>query len=225
MFHVSRTMTMCAVVTRKNRAMRACRLPAHAPVPIPIADSPVLSLIRSARRTQTMNLYKRVSVSLFGDPTKIVRAPGLDIELPDPDRVEPAYWKRAHAEGWKQRLVGKIAGPEMNDDPDWCRLLRFDFAEVRSDLAEGIKFWTEIQNLPRVMDLAYRLCDFGIPLKDEDGTWLVHATPTVLMDRPEFDAEMRAAGLVQHEKYAIRWEPPPHWDQQRKRSDDHGETI
>src|ERR1700677_1859136 len=113
-------------------------------------------------RDQTMDLYKRVVVSLFGDPTKIAQALGLDIELPDVDCVDPAYWERVHTKGWKPQLLGKIADPEFNGDPDWCSLLRLDFAEVRFDLEEGIKFMTELPDLSRVIELLYRLQDAGI---------------------------------------------------------------
>jgi hypothetical protein len=155
-----------------------------------------------------MDLYKRVIVSLFGDPTRIARALGLDIELPDVDCVDPAYWERVHATGWKPQLEGKIADPEFNDDPDWCSLRRLDIGEVRFDLEEGIKIMTDTRNLPSVMALIYRLRDAGIPLKDEEGNWLVHAMGSVFPHRPEFDTAMREAGLVPNPKLDLWWEPP-----------------
>jgi hypothetical protein len=159
-----------------------------------------------------MDLWKRVIVSLFGNPTRIAQALGLDIELPDPDREDPEYWERVHANGWKPQLVGKIADPEFNGDPDWCSLLRLDFGEVRFDLEEGIKIMTELPDLPRVMELVYRLGDAGIPLKDADGSWLVHTMASVFPTRPEFDAGMRAASLVPHARLDLWWEPPPNRD-------------
>jgi hypothetical protein len=131
-----------------------------------------------------MDLYKGVVVSLFGDPTKIAQALGLDIELPDVDCVDPAYWERVHAKGWKPRLLGKIADPEFNGDPDWCSLLRLNFGEVRFNLEEGIKFMTELPDLPRVLELVYRLQEAGIPLLDEDGNWLVHVMAPVFRAFP-----------------------------------------
>ncbi len=184
----------------------------HAGAVFPITSNTVLLSMRPTRRNQTMDLYKRVTVSLFGDPTRIARALGLDIELPDPDCEDPAYWERVHAKGWKPQLQGKIADPEFNDDPDWCSLLRLDFGEVRFDLEEGIKIMTQLHDLPRVMELVYRLGDAGIPLKDEDGKWLVHAMAAVFPTRPEFDTGMREAGLVQDPRRDFWWEPPPNRD-------------
>jgi hypothetical protein len=114
-----------------------------------------------------MDLARRLIVSLFGDPTRTAQTLGLDIELPDPDCEDPAYWGRVHAKGWKPRLQGKIADPECNGDPDWCSLLRLDFGEVRFDLEEGIKIMTEVHDPRRVTELVYRLVDAGIPLKDD----------------------------------------------------------
>jgi hypothetical protein len=155
----------------------------------------------------TMDIYKRVVVSLFGDPTKIARALGLDIELPDVDCTDPGYWERVHAKGWKQQLAGKIADPEFNGDPDWCSLLRLDCGEVRFDLEEGIKIVTELRNLPSAMQLVHRLGAAGIPLKDENGDWLVHAMGTVFPSEPGFDDGMRAAFLVQNARQDLWWEP------------------
>jgi hypothetical protein len=59
------------------------------------------------------------------------------------------------------------------------------------------------------MQLVYRLRDAGIPLKDEDGDWLVHAMASVFPTAPEFDASMRAAGLVPNPRQALWWDPPP----------------
>jgi hypothetical protein len=154
-----------------------------------------------------MDLYKGVVVSLFGDPTKIAQALGLDIELPDVDCVDPAYWERVHAKGWKPRLLGKIADPEFNGDPDWCSLLRLNFGEVRFNLEEGIKFMTELPDLPRVLELVYRLQEAGIPLLDEDGNWLVHVMAPVFPSLPEFDAGMREAGMVPNARRDSWWEP------------------
>jgi hypothetical protein len=155
-----------------------------------------------------MDLYKRVVVSLFGSPTRIAQALGLDIELPDVDSTDPAYWEQVHAKGWKPQLAGKIADPEFDGDPDWCELLRLDFGTVRFDLEEGIKFVTDVSDLPNVMHLIYRLRDAGIPLKDEDGHWLVHAMGSIFPQAPEFDASIRAAGLVPDPHQELWWNPP-----------------
>ncbi len=154
-----------------------------------------------------MDIYKCVTVSLFGDPTKIAHALGLDIELPDVDCTDPDYWERVHATGWKPQLAGKIADPEFDGDPDWCTLLRLDCGTVRFDLEEGIKIVTELRHLPGAMQLVYRLGDAGIPLKNEDGDWLVYAMGSVFPQHPDFDAGMRAAGLVQHARQELWWEP------------------
>jgi len=154
-----------------------------------------------------MDIYKCVTVSLFGDPTKIAHALGLDIELPDVDCTDPDYWERVHATGWKPQLAGKIADPEFDGDPDWCTLLRLDCGTVRFDLEEGIKIVTELRHLPGAMQLVYRLGDAGIPLKNEDGDWLVYAMGCVFPQHPDFDAGMRAAGLVQHARQELWWEP------------------
>src|SRR5450759_1292397 len=61
----------------------------------------------STRRKQTMDVPKRVIVCMFGNPTRIAQALGLDIELPDSDRENPAYWERVHAKGWKPPVGGQ----------------------------------------------------------------------------------------------------------------------
>ncbi|HXA26049.1 MAG TPA: hypothetical protein VNW90_27525 [Acetobacteraceae bacterium] len=114
-----------------------------------------------------------------------------------------------HAKGWKPQLQGRIADPEFDGDPTWCTLLQLEFATVRFDLEEGIKFVTELPHLPRVMRLVHRLGDAGIALKDVDGKWLVHAMAVVFPTPPEFDAGMRAAGLVQNPRHDLWWEPLP----------------
>lgn len=154
-----------------------------------------------------MDLRKRVIVSIYRDPTRVARALGLDIELPDVDCTDPDFWERVHATGWKPQLAGKIADAEFDGDPDWCLLLRLDFGTVRFDLEEGIKIMTELRDLPRAMQLVRRLGDAGIPLKDEDGVWLVHAMGSMFPTEPGFDDGMRAAGLVQNARQDLWWEP------------------
>jgi hypothetical protein len=143
-----------------------------------------------------MDIYQRLTVSLFGDATRIAQALGLDIELPNIDCTDPDYWQATHAKG----------------DPDWCSLLRLDFCEVRFDLEEGIKFVAELAGLPRIIQLVYRLRDAGIPLKDEYGERLVHAMASVHPTQPEFDAGMREAGLLPNPRHQLWWEPSPAMD-------------
>ena len=79
----------------------------------------------------------RVMVSLFTEnsPTPIARALGLDIELPNVNSRDQAYWDEVLREGWKPPLRGKIADTEEErGDPDWCSLMILPFCEVRFDL-------------------------------------------------------------------------------------------
>jgi len=53
-----------------------------------------------------------VVMNIFADATAVARALGLDIELPDCDNQDPAYWDRIHANGgYKRRVEGRIADP------------------------------------------------------------------------------------------------------------------
>jgi hypothetical protein len=80
----------------------------------------------------------RVVMTIFADATAVARALGLDIELPDPDDEDPAYWEQIHADGgYKRRIEGRIADPWLKGDPDWALLLRLPWGEVWFDIEEG----------------------------------------------------------------------------------------
>jgi hypothetical protein len=40
-----------------------------------------------------------VAVNIVAEATAVARAPGFDIELPDSDNEDSAYWDRVHANG------------------------------------------------------------------------------------------------------------------------------
>lgn len=152
-----------------------------------------------------------VVVNLFADATTVARALGLDIELPDPDNQDPAYWERIHADGgYKRRIEGRIADPWLEGDPDWALLLRLPWGEVWFDIEEGVKLFLPAAEITRALLLLDGLRAKGIPLRDEDGKSLVRVSPTRFHDGvlERVRDRLEAAGLVQGFN-AIVWEPPP----------------
>ena len=152
-----------------------------------------------------------VVVNIFADATTVARALGLDIELPDPDNQDPAYWERIHADGgYKRRIEGRIADPWLEGDPDWALLLRLPWGEVWFDIEEGVKLFLPAAEITRALLLLDGLRAKGIPLRDEDGKSLVRVSPTRFHDGvlERVRDRLEAAGLVQGFN-AIVWEPPP----------------
>jgi len=156
-----------------------------------------------------------VSINLFGDSTKIAQALGLDIELPDVDNTDDAYWDRLHAEGWKPNLRGKVANlGEESGDPDWAMLVELPCCEVWFDLEEGIKFRTRVKNVRPTMEVIYALAPKGIALLDSDGESLVKVSQTAFGYLiPDAGPAFEKAGLVAGPKSAhgepLWYEPPP----------------
>lgn len=154
---------------------------------------------------------ERVVVNVFGDPTRIARLLGLDIELPDPDNADPEYWRCVHAEGgYKRRLVGKIADPWLGGDPDWALLKRLPWGEIWFDVEEGIKLFVAAVDITYALELLDALRTRGIALSDEEGRSLVWVMPTRFGDGglDRVRAHMEAVGLVQSFNDVV-WEPPP----------------
>jgi len=153
----------------------------------------------------------RIVVNLFGDATRIATALGLDIELPDCDNENPAYWERIHANGgYKRRIDGKIADPWWNGDPDWSLLLRLPWGEVWFDIEEGVKLFLVADDVPRALLLIDSLRAKGISLTDDTGKSLVWFSPTRLDDDTltRARARLEAAGLVKGRNELV-WELPP----------------
>ena len=153
----------------------------------------------------------RIVVNLFGDSTRIARALGLDIELPDPDNEDPSYWERVHADGgYKRRIDGKIADPWWNGDPDWSLLLRLPWGEVWFDIEEGVKLFLVADDTPRAMLLIESLRAKGISVTDETGKSLVWFSCTRFDDDvlTRVRKRLEAAGLVQGLNEIV-WELPP----------------
>lgn len=153
----------------------------------------------------------RVVINLFGNPTRIARLLGLDVELPDPDNVAPEYWQRIHGDGgYKRRIADKIADPWWEGDPDWALLKRVPWGEIWFDLEEGIKLFVAAADIVYALELIDALRTRGVEMSDEQGKSLVWATPTRFtegsLDR--FGAHMAAAGLVQGCNDTI-WVLPP----------------
>ena len=153
----------------------------------------------------------RVVVSIFADVTAVARALGLDIELPDPDNQDPAYWQQVHANGgYKRRIEGRIADTWPNGDPDWALLLRLPWGEVWFDIEEGVKLFVPAAEISRALLLLDGLRANGICLSGEDGGSLVTVCPTKL-GRNELQRvrdRLEAAGLVQGFNEIV-WELPP----------------
>jgi hypothetical protein len=121
--------------------------------------------------------------NVFGNPTRIAWAAGLDIELPDVDSTDRAYWAEVHRTGWKQRLEGKIVSPWQEGDPDYAFLTRIgDAAEVWFDIEEGIKVMSRGKHTPIVLDWLATLARKGVPMTFPD------------TGRPSVWAQMRVYG-------------------------------
>jgi len=153
-----------------------------------------------------------VRINVFGCPTRIARALGLEVELPDVDSRDRASWDEIHRVGWKPRLRGRIHDPEEDGDPDWCTLLASPFCEGRCDLEEGVVVATTVAGLPPTLDLVHGLAARGVPLRGADGRALVKAMQTWFgCGVPDASAAFRAAGLKPEpgRPDPIRWEPDP----------------
>jgi hypothetical protein len=152
----------------------------------------------------------RIVVNVFGNATDIARALGLDVELPDCDNEDPAYWDRIHANGgYKRGIEGRIADPWWNGDPDWALLLRLPWGEVWFDVEEGVKLFLAVSDIPRALLLLDGLRAKGIRLSDEDGNSLVRVYPSRLDDDAlqRVRERLEAAGLVQSFNEIV-WELP-----------------
>jgi len=153
----------------------------------------------------------RVVVDIFLDSTAVARVLGLDIELPDSDNEDPAYWERVHAEGgYKRRIEGKIADPWWEGDPDRALLLRLPWGEVWFDIEEGVKLFVVAGDIARALLLLDGLGRNGICLTGEDGESLVRVSPTRHDDDvlERVRAQLQAAGLVLGFNEIV-WELPP----------------
>ena len=153
----------------------------------------------------------RVVMNVFADATKIAHALGLNIELPDSDNADPAYWERIHADGgYKPRIASQIADPWWNGDPDWVLLIGLPRVEVWFDIEEGVKSFLFAADIGLALGLLDRLGARGIALTGEDGRSLVWVAPTRLDDAlvARVRAHLESAGLVQVSN-AIIWELPP----------------
>lgn len=120
-----------------------------------------------------------VVANIFADATAVARALGLDIELPDCDNEDPAYWERVHANGgYKRRIEGRIADPWLEGDLDWSLLLRLPWGEVWFDIEEGVKLFLPAAEIARALLLLDGLRAKGICLTGEDGKSRVWVSPT-----------------------------------------------
>jgi hypothetical protein len=152
-----------------------------------------------------------VIMTIFADATAVARALGLDIDLPDPNNQDPAYWDQVHADGgYKRRIEARIADPWFRGDPDWALLLRLPWGEVWFDIEEGIKLFLPAAEIPHALLLLGGLRAKGIGLTGEDGRSLVWVSPTRfddgVLDRVR--ERLEAAGLVQGMNEIV-WELPP----------------
>jgi hypothetical protein len=155
----------------------------------------------------------RVHINVFGCPTRIARALGLDIELPDMNNRDPAYWAEVDRVGWKPALRGKIADTEEErGDPDWCTMQVHPWGRVRFDLEEGVVVVTTVGGLLPALDLVHGLAARGVPLRDADGSALVAVMQTLLgRGVPDASDAFAGAGLVPAagRRTTLRWELSP----------------
>jgi len=154
-----------------------------------------------------------VVVNIFADATTVACALGLDIELPDSNNEDPAYWERIHANGgYKGRIEGRIADPWLDGDPDWALLLRLPWGEVWFDIEEGVKLFLPAAEIARALLLLDGLRANGIRLSGDDGGSLVRVSPTRFGDDvlARVRDRLEAAGLVQGFN-GIVWELSSDW--------------
>ena len=154
-----------------------------------------------------------VKINLFGDPTRIARALGLDVELPDVDSRDQAYWDALRRDGWKPALRGRIADTEEErGDPDWCTLQVHPWGRVRFDLEEGVVVATDVAGLLPALDLVHGLAGRGVPLREAGGSALVKVIQTTSGHGvPDASAAFAAAGLAPEPglRGTIWWELSP----------------
>lgn len=165
----------------------------------------------TAPGSSLIGLGDRIVMNIFADPTKIAHALGLNIELPDCDNEDPAYWETIHADGgYKSRIESQIADPCYDGDPGWALLMRLPWGEVWFDIEEGIKLFLPATDIADALALLDRLRAQGIELAGEDGRSLVWAIPQRVDD--DVLARVRtcleAAGLVQGINDIV-WQVPP----------------
>jgi hypothetical protein len=148
---------------------------------------------------------------VFGCPTRIARALGLDVELPDVDSRDPAYWDALRREGWKPKLRGRVADTEEErGDPDWCTLQAHAWGRVRFDLEEGVVVATTVAGLLPALDLVHGLAGRGVPLRDADGWARVKVMQAIFGHGvPDASGALAAAGLAREERRpdTLWWEP------------------
>jgi hypothetical protein len=152
-----------------------------------------------------------VVVNIFADATDVAHALGLDIELPDANNEDPAYWDRVHANGgYKRRIEGRIADPWLEGDADWALLLRLPWGEVWFDIEEGVKLFLPAAEIAHALLLLDGLRGKGAGLSGEDGRSLVWVSPTRFDDGvlERVRDRLEAAGLVQGINEIV-WELPP----------------
>ena len=139
-----------------------------------------------------------VRINVFGCPTRIARALGLEIELPDVDSRDPAYWDAVRRAGWKPALRGRIADTEeARGDPDWCTLQAHAWGRVRFDLEEGVVVATTVAGLLPALDLVHGLAGRGVPLRHGDGTASVKVMQGIFGGGvPDASDAFAAAGLA-----------------------------
>ncbi|MGD0106438.1 MAG: hypothetical protein ABSC06_20720 [Rhodopila sp.] len=154
-----------------------------------------------------------VCVNVFGDATRIARALGLDIELPDVDGGSE-YWQAIWAKpgNWKAPLRGTVSDlGEENGDPEWAELINYGSFSVHFDVEEGIRFRLNARDLPEVLNIVRGLRARGVPLWDTEIGCLVWVNQSLLgYGVPLLDEYSSYCGLVGH--MTSRFERPVHWE-------------
>lgn len=150
-------------------------------------------------------------MNIFADATAVARALGLDIDLPDSDNEDPAYWEQVHADGgYKRRIEGRIADPWFKGDPDCALLPRLPWGEVWFDIEEGVKLFLPAAEIARALLLLDGLRAKGTGPTGDDGRSLVCASPTRFADGvlPHVRKRREAPRLAPAHIESIRAVPP-----------------
>lgn len=139
-----------------------------------------------------------VHLNILGDATRIAKALGSDIDLPDVNGSKE-YWQDICEPGnWKAPLRGKVSNlDEENGDPEWAEVINYGSFSVHFDVEEGIKFNLRARDLPEVLTIVRRLRQRGVPLWDAGIGCLVWVNQSLLGQAvPLLDDYFAHCGLV-----------------------------
>ncbi len=162
-----------------------------------------------------------VDKNVFGPCSRIGRALGLEVDLPDlTDRAQTAALWQAPSGTWKDSFEGRVADTMRNGDRGWLRLVNYSFATAFFDLEEGVKFHTDVANVTESLRFIASLTTKGVRLWDHDfmqdhggesGACVI-VTQAVAGPFPDPGPILEGVGLVPAGPGGLSpWMMPPGW--------------